>query len=98
MPQARFTGPESTVEQRGVPGIARLLPVAIGKKFKDRLLARLLHGGHPHEGHGGMVEVGDAAIESGDADEVAAHGDERSQRSEERRVGKECRSRWSPYH
>ena len=24
------------------------------------------------------------------------HGDER--RSEERRVGKECRSRWSPYH
>ena len=28
--------------------------------------------------------------------EPAAHGDE--QRSEERRVGKECRSRWSPYH
>src|SRR2546430_16950377 len=31
------------------------------------------------------------------------HGDERSvvfthKRSEERRVGKECRSRWSPYH
>ena len=24
------------------------------------------------------------------------HGEER--RSEERRVGKECRSRWSPYH
>ena len=23
---------------------------------------------------------------------------ERSARSEERRVGKECRSRWSPYH
>ena len=23
---------------------------------------------------------------------------ERSDRSEERRVGKECRSRWSPYH
>ena len=25
-------------------------------------------------------------------------GDARSGRSEERRVGKECRSRWSPYH
>ena len=25
-------------------------------------------------------------------------GDRDSQRSEERRVGKECRSRWSPYH
>src|SRR3989475_8343897 len=28
------------------------------------------------------------------ADEI----DEELQRSEERRVGKECRSRWSPYH
>src|SRR3712207_9093379 len=32
---------------------------------------------------------------------LARHGsesDKRQQRSEERRVGKECRSRWSPYH
>ena len=29
--------------------------------------------------------------------EVAAKYDE-LKRSEERRVGKECRSRWSPYH
>ena len=27
-----------------------------------------------------------------------AHGDVIMIRSEERRVGKECRSRWSPYH
>ena len=27
-----------------------------------------------------------------------ANWEERNQRSEERRVGKECRSRWSPYH
>src|SRR3970282_2773807 len=26
------------------------------------------------------------------------HGREAEHRSEERRVGKECRSRWSPYH
>ena len=26
------------------------------------------------------------------------HGATRPVRSEERRVGKECRSRWSPYH
>src|SRR3712207_7041643 len=25
-------------------------------------------------------------------------GEDRARRSEERRVGKECRSRWSPYH
>src|SRR5256886_4001676 len=29
---------------------------------------------------------------------VAAFGSLRHARSEERRVGKECRSRWSPYH
>ena len=33
-------------------------------------------------------------------DAVSTTGDaiERLARSEERRVGKECRSRWSPYH
>ena len=30
-------------------------------------------------------------------EEIKAAGDSTS-RSEERRVGKECRSRWSPYH
>ena len=36
-----------------------------------------------------------------DCDEVlygGAAGGGKSYRSEERRVGKECRSRWSPYH
>src|SRR2546429_8763243 len=32
------------------------------------------------------------------AREEAAGGADRLTRSEERRVGKECRSRWSPYH
>src|SRR3989442_5734071 len=31
-------------------------------------------------------------------DEFYAQYNIKSQRSEERRVGKECRSRWSPYH
>ena len=29
---------------------------------------------------------------------IAAIHEEKQLRSEERRVGKECRSRWSPYH
>ena len=29
---------------------------------------------------------------------VGVNGSGKSTRSEERRVGKECRSRWSPYH
>ena len=37
----------------------------------------------------------DAAI---DALTAAQDGSESGPRSEERRVGKECRSRWSPYH
>src|SRR5256885_5433345 len=50
----------------------------------------------------GVVEVHDGAPRSGHAvhrgaDQVLAQlGDDH--RSEERRVGKECRSRWSPYH
>ena len=36
-------------------------------------------------------------IQTGDASLTVAGGVE-SMRSEERRVGKECRSRWSPYH
>ena len=36
--------------------------------------------------------------ETGGAETGHAEGDAYAQRSEERRVGKECRSRWSPYH
>ena len=37
--------------------------------------------------------AGKVARELSDAKELAV-----AERSEERRVGKECRSRWSPYH
>src|SRR3989442_8536122 len=36
--------------------------------------------------------------ELGEIDGVATHVAFLDERSEERRVGKECRSRWSPYH
>ena len=41
--------------------------------------------------------------EKSEKDTIAAHKQEKENepqdhRSEERRVGKECRSRWSPYH
>ena len=32
------------------------------------------------------------------ADQTELSPDAQQRRSEERRVGKECRSRWSPYH
>src|SRR2546430_16661705 len=54
-------------------------------------------------GHGGADEpllldllLGDEAALL-HREQIVARG-EKKQRSEERRVGKECRSRWSPYH
>ena len=35
---------------------------------------------------------------NGNASAQEAYANRCSERSEERRVGKECRSRWSPYH
>src|SRR5690348_17407174 len=43
----------------------------------------------PRPGAGAADRAGRAAV---------ADGDGVARRSEERRVGKECRSRWSPYH
>ena len=39
-----------------------------------------------------------AELEAAGVTEVSADPRELVYRSEERRVGKECRSRWSPYH
>src|SRR5215217_9694462 len=42
-------------------------------------------------------EPGDLVLSLIDG-EIIAGCEQRRRRSEERRVGKECRSRWSPYH
>src|SRR5574344_939521 len=64
----------------------------------DRRLCRLGQGSHPLEFHQ-RPEFGDEVAERPPLD---AHNGDRggrlTSRSEERRVGKECRSRWSPYH
>src|SRR5256885_17218846 len=55
----------------------------------DRLGADL--GGQP-----GREAERDPAVDGAELERIAPRG--AAQRSEERRVGKECRSRWSPYH
>src|SRR5574340_246651 len=54
------------------------------------------------QSHGGSGKQARAVIDGLDADVVtlalAYDIDELLDRAEERRVGKECRSRWSPYH
>src|SRR3712207_3021483 len=54
----------------------------------------------------GRLAEGEAVDDVADADRLGAPGEQVEdadagrvgERSEERRVGKECRSRWSPYH
>ena len=45
--------------------------------------------------HWGYTTVG---VAQGDKVRLLTIAGEEAERSEERRVGKECRSRWSPYH
>ena len=40
----------------------------------------------------------DRDIDKDDGGFILVAEDRKAERSEERRVGKECRSRWSPYH
>ena len=72
--------------------------------YSDReLLARLIQCEAGGEGENGMKAVAGVVM-----NRVHAKGGEYARvgqgsirniiRSEERRVGKECRSRWSPYH
>src|SRR5690242_21436029 len=48
--------------------------------------------------HGGGQRAGGGEVAEADRGEGAAQTAALLARSEERRVGKECRSRWSPYH
>ena len=60
------------------------------KVFRDKLLGR-------REGLVGQVQAAELYSRERDAEATQDPAD-MAARSEERRVGKECRSRWSPYH
>ena len=67
-----------------------------GRKF-------LVKGAEFHSNHGRVdIEEGEESVESHLGHRFAVLDpdliDIYEKRSEERRVGKECRSRWSPYH
>ena len=56
------------------------------------------HGKHTHEHTHGHGEGAQRHTHEHGKGHHAKHHHEGEERSEERRVGKECRSRWSPYH
>src|SRR2546430_15601248 len=46
----------------------------------------------------GILHISQGTVRLGEHDVTNLPPEDLARRSEERRVGKECRSRWSPYH
>ena len=64
-----------------------MMELSVGPEIPDPLVAQLADPGRM------VIPVGDQ-----DEQELQLVTKKDGLRSEERRVGKECRSRWSPYH
>ena len=82
-------GASSVGGTRGVAVAKKKVPI-VGSSNADTLLGT--SGKDTLSGRGG-----DDVISAGGNDD-RVYGGDGNDRSEERRVGKECRSRWSPYH
>src|SRR5579864_9824878 len=74
-----------------IGGVVKALPGVAAARIEGEVAG-------PSYNHVGMVgrENNSAEAQAGKRRVAAIRGGD--QRSEERRVGKECRSRWSPYH
>src|SRR2546422_4003587 len=84
---ARVRRTAAALEANGIS----VLPAADAVEAKRIVLGLIPDGSHVHHGASQSLE------ESGIAEEIEKSGRyEPLRRSEERRVGKECRSRWSP--
>src|SRR2546426_12359668 len=79
-----------TNEKRQVRG--RIQPGTLNLPSTPRALTPTVYSLLPHPGHAGPRR-GYQFAEQRFRQPIVLHA-----RSEERRVGKECRSRWSPYH
>src|SRR5256885_15409009 len=74
-----------------------------GYAESERVIQQLLQEAGSKQVDQGLIDVQAKGVQqAADMAAVRSHetylGYERAERSEERRVGKECRSRWSPYH
>ena len=92
--------PARVLQAMAAPCIGHLDPYFLGTMNETQRLLRYLFQTDnaltipvSATGSAGMEACLVNLVEPGDTAVVAVNG-----RSEERRVGKECRSRWSPYH
>ena len=72
------------------------VPDLLDVKVMTEILSSL--GGSVTKTTGGTLEIDMSGIDRCEADYDLVRRMRAHRRSEERRVGKECRSRWSPYH
>jgi len=97
--------PDQVLEPQGSPTrAARYASAVFGHQYSLDKLLEILPEAIPLPLESGLPDLPDSANDLTDTRQTVTLGkmdvlttpDE--QRSEERRVGKECRSRWSPYH
>src|SRR3712207_7871572 len=96
-----FFQAEDGIRDIGVTGVQTCaLPISQALRDADRRRDRRDHR-HTEDGPEDAPTRAEALVARGDLNWVMANLPEvpgAATRSEERRVGKECRSRWSPYH
>ena len=99
-------GDDDGAQQQGDEAAGRIGPgggPGQGEQVRGGVQGRGQDAGEDVAGNGLLV-VGDGQAALGDVEDagrgapVVARIVQDHRRSEERRVGKECRSRWSPYH
>src|SRR5574341_2535810 len=82
---------DATLDVQPAEMVALVGPNGAGKSTLLKTIAGLL------APRAGVIRWGDKTISAAPPQRIVEHGIALV-RSEERRVGKECRSRWSPYH
>src|SRR3712207_7157822 len=92
-----FFQAEDGIRDIGVTGVQTCaLPIFQG--LSDGRFALLTKTHHALVDGVSGVDLATVIFDLSPEPQIAPHEGEPWERSEERRVGKECRSRWSPYH
>src|SRR5260370_19791739 len=94
-----FFQAEDGIRDSSVTGV-QTCALPISERTADYVVGALYEATVKREGEGCSLYGRPKFVKAGDRDDpkVAEYAVADRIRSEERRVGKECRSRWSPYH